>query len=135
MNVTRKNPLAIILHVISSFMKYIIMLLSAVIVSITIVPIVSTCSWDTFVRDTAIVDKVTNSTHLRIQNGTESQSDCAILCFQTNICISFFYNSVSRICRLRSDTIRAEDVTLQKDIGYHYFRGKHFPPIITCFLL
>ncbi|XP_046580005.1 uncharacterized protein LOC124287541 [Haliotis rubra] len=98
------------------------MLFSAVIVIIRFVPFVSTCTWNTFVRDSAIVDKTTNTPDLRIQNGTDSQGDCAILCFQTNLCVSFFYNSVSRICRLRSDTTRAEDVTLQTDIGYHYFR-------------
>ncbi|XP_046374988.2 uncharacterized protein LOC124148095 [Haliotis rufescens] len=75
-----------------------------------------------FVRDEAVTGSKSDTSSLTLAYDVIKQSECAIYCYNTAECQSFFYNKGTWTCRLHSSLFRATDSSLVPSAGDEYFR-------------
>lgn len=88
------------------------------------------CDDVNFFRDEAVTGYKSDTSSLTLANNVIKQSECAIYCYNTAECQSFFYNKGTWTCRLHSSLFRATDASLVSSAGEEYFRRKYM-----CFVI
>ncbi|XP_046575107.1 uncharacterized protein LOC124283122 [Haliotis rubra] len=82
------------------------------------------CDNVTFFRDEAVTGSISNTGLLTTRMNVENRSDCAVNCYRTAECQSFFYNLGSSTCRLHSSLFRSTDSSLLTSVGFEYYRPR-----------
>ncbi|XP_067661555.1 uncharacterized protein [Haliotis asinina] len=80
------------------------------------------CDNVTFFRDETMAGSISNAGLITTFMNADNRSECAVNCYNTAECQSFFYNLGTSTCRLHSSLLRATDSSLLTSAGYEYYR-------------